>query len=130
MTEKYWLTPPDLFEKLNNEFHFDFDPCLYPRPEGFNGIEIPWGLSNYVNPSFRRSDGAYNAGPTAFCRKAIAEQKEGKSSVIPVPTQSYVNLFLRAGAEGRPMGRIKWIDGETGHCWPWPTTITAFILKG
>ena len=28
---KYWITPPDLYERLDAEFHFDFDPCPYPR---------------------------------------------------------------------------------------------------
>ncbi len=23
----YWLTPPQLFKALDEEFHFDFDPC-------------------------------------------------------------------------------------------------------
>jgi len=57
MDKKYWLTPPDMYQKLNDEFHFDFDPCPYPRPENYNGIWADWGKSNYVNPPFRKSDG-------------------------------------------------------------------------
>jgi hypothetical protein len=30
MDKKYWLTPPDIYDKLDKEFHFDFDPCPYP----------------------------------------------------------------------------------------------------
>ena len=30
----YWLTPPDLYARLNAEFDFNFDPCPYPLPEG------------------------------------------------------------------------------------------------
>jgi len=48
----YWLTPPELYAELNAEFHFDFDPCPYPLPEGFDGLEREWGKSNYVNPPF------------------------------------------------------------------------------
>jgi len=24
---RHWATPPDLFEKLDDEFHFTLDPC-------------------------------------------------------------------------------------------------------
>jgi hypothetical protein len=50
--EKYWLTPPEVYQSLDAEFHFDFDPCPYPKKEGYNAILIPWGHSNFVNPPF------------------------------------------------------------------------------
>jgi hypothetical protein len=31
--KRYWITPPDVYNKLHAEFGFDFDPCPYPRPE-------------------------------------------------------------------------------------------------
>ena len=46
----YWLTPPELYAKLHAEFNFDFDPCPYPLPAGFDGLTCEWGQSNYVNP--------------------------------------------------------------------------------
>lgn len=127
--KRYWLTPPDIYEKLNQEFNFDFDPCPFPRPEDFNGIDIPWGSSNYVNPPFRKSDGAFGAGPTAFVRKAIEENKLGKQSVILIPTQSYVNMLIEAGAEMRSMGRLKWLEAIKHTPYPSPSNITAFILR-
>lgn len=48
----YWLTPPDLYARLNARFRFDFDPCPYPLPPGFDGLTCEWGRSNYVNPPF------------------------------------------------------------------------------
>jgi len=68
----YWLTPPELFKELNEEFHFTFDPCPYPVPDGFDGLESEWGSSNYVNPPF----GGFihkgkKKGPTAWARKCI-----------------------------------------------------------
>ena len=127
---KYWLTPRPMYEALNAEFNFDFDPCPYPRPAEFNGVAIPWGESNYVNPPFRKADGAFGAGPTAFVRKAIEEQSAGRSSVIVIPTMSFINMVLEAGAECRSMGRVKWIETGTGEEWGNPTSITAFILRG
>jgi hypothetical protein len=128
--KKYWLTPPQMYRELNEEFHFDYEPCPYPRAEEFNGITVPWGSSNYVNPPFRKSDGAFGAGPTAFVRKAIQEKELGKSSVIVIPTMSFINMLLEAGAEARSMGRVPWLDAETGEPWKSPSCITAFILRG
>ena len=48
----YWLMPPEKMQPLQEEFSFDFDPCPFPRPEGFDGLEVDWGKSNWVNPPF------------------------------------------------------------------------------
>jgi hypothetical protein len=128
--KRFWLTPPDLYAKLDNEFHFDFDPCPFPRPETFNGITVPWGYSNYCNPPFRKSDGAFDAGPTAFIRKAIEEKREGKTSVIVLNTMSYINLLIEAGAEFRSLGRLCWLDCDTKEPRKSPANTTMFILRG
>src|SRR6266545_4004969 len=99
---KYWLTPSDLYQRLNAEFHFDFDPCPYPCPTSYDGTAVEWGRCNYVNPPFRSQDG----GPTAFAHKAIAEMRNGKTSVLLLPVQSYVALLTAAGAEVRALGRV------------------------
>jgi len=119
MDKKYWLTPPELYTALDEEFNFDFDPCPYPRPDEFNGAEVPWGQSNYVNPPFRRSDGAFGA-----------EQQKGKTSVIIINTMSFINLLLEAGAECRSMGRVRWLDCRTGEPWRHPSNTTVFVLRG
>lgn len=125
---QYWLIPKDIFEPLNSEFHFDFDPCPYPYKQ--DGIEATWGNVNWINPPFRKKDALNNHGPTAFVRKAIEESKKGKTSVMVLPTQSYVNLMLEAGAELRSMGRIRWIDARTQKPCTSPSPITLFVLKG
>lgn len=130
MQKRYWLTPQEIYQALDAEFHFDYDPCPFPRPEDFNGIAVPWGNSNYVNPPFRKIDGAFGAGPTAFVRKAIEEQALGRTSVIVIPTQSYVNMLLEAGAECRSMGRIKWLEATERNPMPGPSSITCFVLRG
>lgn len=128
--KRYWLTPPDIYRRLDGEFKFTFDPCPCPRPEGYNSLIIPWGNMNYVNPPFRRADGVDGKGPTAFVRKAIEEQKLGRSSVLLIPVQSYVNLLLQAGAEVRSMGRVRWHEVDSKQPMPGPSPICAFILKG
>lgn len=128
--EKYWLTPPEIYKKLDDEFHFDFDPCPCPRPEGYNSLLVPWGDTSYVNPPFRQRDAYQCSGPTAFVHKAIEENKQGKTVVLMLPTQSYVNRLLEAGAEARSFGRVRWLDVDTGAPWKSPGTITCFVLRG
>lgn len=128
--KRYWLTPPDIYTPLKEEFKFDFDPCPNPVPEGFNGLLMEWGQSNYVNPPFRKHDGVDGRGPTAFVRKAIEEHRKGKTVVLTIPTQSYVNLLIEAGAELRSLGRVRWLEVETKEPMPGPSPITCFILRG
>lgn len=128
LKKKYWKTPPELLRVLDEEFHFTNDVCPYPKPEDFDALKSSWGEMNFVNPPFRKNDGD-GFGPTVFVRKAIAENKLGKKSVIIIPTQSYVNLLLEAGAEMRSMGRIKWLECETNEECKNPSPITMFILK-
>jgi len=130
MTSRYWLTPPELYDSLNKEFNFDFDPCPCPKPKNYDSIELEWKNMNYVNPIFRRKDSNQKYGPTAFVRKAIEEQKKGRSSFLTLPTQSYVNLLLDAGAKLRPLGRVKWLEVDTHEPMKTPSPITGFFLEG
>ena len=126
---QYWLTPPELYKQLNDEFPFDCDPCPYPY-QGYDGCSIDWGNVNYVNPPFRRKDAHHDAGPTMFTRKAIEEQQKGKTSVLILPVQGYVNLLFAAGAECRPLGRVKWLEANTGKPTKTPSNNALFILRG
>jgi len=114
----YWLTPPDLMAKMNDEFSFDFDPCPYPKPEGFDGLTCEWGQSSYVNPPFGSIiHQGKKKGPTAWARKAIAEQKKGKQVVLVYPIDKWVLMLIEAGAEIRNLGDVRWVateDGSTG----------------
>lgn len=69
-------------------------------------------------------------GPTAFVRKAIQEQKKGKTSVLILPVLSLLNMLFEAKAEIRPVGRVKWIHAETGEQWKQPSNCALFILRG
>ena len=127
----YWLTPPDLYKELDDEFGFDFDPCPYPLPEGFNGLVADWGKSNYVNPPFGSfiQDGK-KKGVTAWARKAIEENKKGKKVVMVFPIDKWVLMMIEHGAEIRNLGDVKWLATEdmsqgkgTGR------HIACFVLK-
>ena len=114
---QYWITPPDLYQKLDAEFRFDFDPCPYPYKQ--DGIGIEWGQSNYVNPPFRVKDAHNGHGPTAFVRKAIEENKKGKTIVMLLNIDTSTKWFAKlveANAEILWFSRrIKFIDGKAAN---------------
>ena len=120
--EGYWIIPPEIYEPLNKEFHFDFDPCPNPRPKRFDGLKVEWGKSNWVNPPFW-------AGITAWVRKAIAEQQKGKTSVLILPLDNWVNLLLSNGAEIRVVGSHEWIHTKDGSRRKAPRPSFLFILR-
>lgn len=135
----YWITPPELYAELDAEFHFDFDPCPYPLPLGFDGLTCEWGCSNYVNPPFGSimhqgpSDKRpKKKGPTAWMRKAIEEHKKGKTVVIVYPVDKWVLMMMDAlGVKNiRNLGDVKWLaieDGSQGK--GTGRHIAAFILE-
>jgi hypothetical protein len=112
----YWLTPPALMKALNDEFHFDFDPCPYPKPDDFDGLTCEWGQSSYVNPPFGSIiHQGKKKGPTAWVRKAIEENKKGKLVVLVYPIDKWVLMLLSViGAEVRNLGDVRWCATEDG----------------
>jgi len=128
----YWLTPPDLYAALDAEFGFDFDPCPYPLPEGFDGLTCEWGQSSYANPPFGSimHDGK-KKGPTAWARKAIAEAEKGKDVVLVYPIDKWILMLLAAGAEVRNLGDVKWLATEDGSAGKGTGRhIACFVLRG
>lgn len=123
--------PPGVYEQLDAEFRFTFDPCPYPLPEGFDGLTCEWGQSNYVNPPFGSIiHGGRKKGPTAWARKAIAESKMGKRVVLVYPIDKWVLMLLAAGATVRNLGDVRWLATEDGSEGPGTGRhIACFILE-
>jgi hypothetical protein len=112
----YWITPPEVYEPLDAEFHFDFDPCPFPLPDGFDGLTCEWGTSNYVNPPFGSiiHEGR-KKGPTAWVRKALTEYRQGKLVVFVYPIDKWILMLLsELGAEVRNLGDVRWLATEDG----------------
>ena len=126
-----WLIPPEIYDPLVKEFGPMFDPCPYKQNKAdvIDGINIEWGQVNWINPPFRKADAVNGHGPTDFVRKAIAEQQNGKTSVLILPVQSYVNMLLQAKAEIRPIGRVAWVNGKDPAKRFAPSTNALFILR-
>jgi hypothetical protein len=110
-----WLTPPDLMARLHGEFEFAFDACPCPKPDDFDGLTCEWGKSTYVNPPFGSvMHNGKKKGPTAWMRKAIAENAKGKRVVVVYPVDKWVLMMLAAGAKVRNLGDVRWCATEDG----------------
>jgi hypothetical protein len=96
-----WATPDWLYDSLNEEFHFDFDPC--PLNAEFDGLEAEWGKSNFINPPYNRVD------KPRFIQKAFDEWLNGKTCVLLIPvatsTQQFHDLIL-------PFAEIRFLKGR------------------
>ena len=99
-----WSTPAWLYEKLNAEFNFDFDPC--PLHATFDGLSpnTKWGQSNFINPPYNRKD------KPGFIRRAFEEWKNhGATCVLLIPaavsTKDFHNLI-------KPYAEIRYLRGR------------------
>src|SRR5688572_22787650 len=85
----YWVTPWNWMQhNILDEFDIDFDPCPFPRPDGFDGLEVDWGKCNWVNPPFTgmaKEPGKKKIGPMAWARKALTEREKGNTSIVILP---------------------------------------------
>jgi hypothetical protein len=134
----YWVTPPEMYAALDAEFHFTFDPCPHPRPDGFDGLAVDWGTSNWVNPPFTgmvREKGKRKIGPMAWARKSLAEQAKGNLVVMILPIYQVraITFLMCNGAEVRSAGIPRWLALEDGTPNPAPLTsqqpCLLFILR-
>lgn len=80
-----WATPKELYDKLNAEFNFEYDPC--PLFSHFDGLAFDWEKSNFIKPPYSRKL------KEAFVLKAIEESKKGKLCVMLLPVSTSTKLF-------------------------------------
>jgi hypothetical protein len=105
-----WATPKELYDELNKEFHFTFDPC--PLNSKFDGLDIAWGSSNFINPPYSRGL------KESFIKKAINQSKKGRLCVMLLPvstsTKVFHDLILPNAKEIRFLrGRVKFVGVNT-----------------
>ena len=81
----HWATPKEFYDKLNEEFDFNFDPC--PLHSKFDGLVIDWKERNFINPPYSRKL------KEAFIRTAFEESKQGKVCVMLLPVSTSTKIF-------------------------------------
>jgi len=80
-----WETPKELYNKLNKEFKFTFDPC--PLHHTIDGLKCNWRKRNFINPPYSRKL------KEGFIRKAFEESKKGKVCVMLLPVSTSTKIF-------------------------------------
>jgi len=85
-----WQTPQWLYDELDKEFSFTFDPC--PLYADFDGTAIEWGNSNFINPPYCKSTSS-KKGKDDFIKKAYHQWKKGKTCVLLIPAATGTKVF-------------------------------------
>lgn len=120
MTDE-WKTPTAIYQKLNAEFKFDFDPCpIGGGGYGIDGLQINWGKSNFVNPPYSQLK--------AWCKKSYEESLLGKTVVMLIPsrtdTSAWHDYCMKADEIRFIRGRLKF--GDSKNSAPFPSAIIIF----
>lgn len=116
-----WEIPRGVYDTLDAEFHFDFDPC--PHNPTFDGLTVAWGESNFVNPPYGREIGKW-------LEKGAQEASLGKTVVFLIPSRTdtrWWHDYCMAATEIRFIrGRIKFAGAKFNA--PFPSALV--IWKG
>ena len=83
-----WKTPKYVYDYLDEEFEFTFDPC--PTENKWDGLDIDWSDMNFVNPP-------YGTELPNWIEKGIEEQKKKSNSDL-----SNFNQKLKKGLSYNP----------------------------
>lgn len=117
-----WNTPKNVYQVLDSEFNFDFDPC--PKNPKFDGLRIEWGQRNFVNPP-------YGNEIIKWVKKGIAEHNAGKTVVFLVASRtdtSWFHLLMKEASEIRFIkGRLRFDDHDNSA--PFPSVIIVLDTR-
>jgi len=117
-----WQTPDAVYNALDKEFHFDFDPC--PVNPAFDGLSIEWGKSNFVNPPYGRE-------LPKWIKKGYEEAQKGKTVVFLIPSRTdtkwWHDYIMKAGEIRFIKGRLKF-KGAVNSA-PFPSAVVSLKTK-
>lgn len=114
-----WKTPDAVYEELNKEFGFDFDPC--PPNPSFDGLASDWGDSNFCNPPYGRE-------LPKWIEKGYEQWTYGKGVVFLIPSRTdtrWWHQYVMGADEIRFIkGRLKFKGAR--HSAPFPSCVAVF----
>lgn len=125
-----WGTPQDLFDKLDEEFHFTLDPCAsysnakckkyYTKED--DGLSKDWTNEIvFVNPP-------YGSELKEWIKKSYEESLDGTTVVCLIAsrtcTKVWHNYVMKAKEIRFIKGRVKFVGGSNTA--PFPSAIVVF----
>jgi len=114
-----WPTDKAVYDALDREFHFNYDPCPSDATEdGLATLFVPWhGLRCWVNPPYGR-----------IIRRWVERAHEAEVAVFLLPARTDTSWFaycLEHATEIRFVrGRLKF--GGAKNSAPFPSVIVIF----
>lgn len=116
----HWTTPKWLYQELDKEFHFDFDPC--PIHSNQDYLSKSWGKCNFINPPYGKEIKIWIA-------RAYQEAKEfGAICVLLIPSRTdtkwWHDYIMKADEIRFIKGRLKF--GNSKNSAPFPSCIVIF----
>jgi hypothetical protein len=130
--KRYWGTPAALLQLVECKIGPFNDLCPYPLPPGVDALALDrWpGPANYINPPFSRHDELHGRGLSVWPAKAVEQwTRFGTPCALWLPVSNSVNILLSAGAEVVPIGRVGYLDVETGESHSHPGATALFVLR-
>ena len=130
-----WETPQDFFDQLNEEFHFDLDPCADGNNHTFdlfftkedNGLTKDWGgYSVFCNPPYG------SKSTSDWIKKCSEEAKKPNTTVVLlIPARTDTKAFheyIYHKAEIRFIrGRLHFNNSINAA--PFPSMVVIFANK-
>jgi phage N-6-adenine-methyltransferase len=99
-----WMTPPEIYEPLNNEFHFELDPCPITWNIGDpDGLQIEWSYSTFCNPPY--------SNVKDWIKKASEEHAKGKTIVMLINAITDTKAFHEY-IYNKPNVEIRFVKGR------------------
>jgi phage N-6-adenine-methyltransferase len=121
-----WETPQDLFNRLNDEFHFDIDVCATPENAKCSkffsplddGLSHDWQGVCWMNPPYGKKIGAW--------MKKAMEAKTTVVCLVPSRTDTkwWHDYAMKADEIRFIKGRLKF--GNSKNSAPFPSAIIIF----
>jgi phage N-6-adenine-methyltransferase len=128
-TTDLWETPPELFARLDEEFHFTLDVCALPANAQCrrffslphqDGLKQKWSGTCWINPPYGRTIGLW-------MRKAWEESRRGVTVVCLTPARTdtaWWHDFTVRGEVRFIRGSIKFSNCKNSA--PFPSAIIVF----
>ena len=121
-----YATPEALYKSLDDEFHFNDDPCPFLNANSklfLEGLSREWNTSVFLNPPYSK--------PLPWIEKAISENKKNKTIVMLLrmdTSTKWFKLLQEANA------KFLWINGRlrfrTGKPANFPSMIVILNKEG